>query len=81
MFLVAPRLNLRETGALGQIFPFAVKAMSTANMNIGTSELWASGKMLYPQMHAHQPTVPGDKHNCERILEVARISIEHLVIS
>ncbi|ELQ40620.1 hypothetical protein OOU_Y34scaffold00414g51 [Pyricularia oryzae Y34] len=44
-------------------------------------ELWASGKMLYPQMHAHQPTVPGDKHNCERILEVARISIEHLVIS
>ncbi|TLS25584.1 hypothetical protein PpBr36_07652 [Pyricularia pennisetigena] len=44
-------------------------------------EFCASGKMLHPQSHAHQPTSSGEKHNCERILDVARISIEHLVIS
>ncbi|KAI6350802.1 hypothetical protein MCOR25_010383 [Pyricularia grisea] len=44
-------------------------------------DLCASGKMIQSQLHGHQPTPPGEKHNCERILEVARISIEHLVIS
>lgn len=32
-------------------------------------------------LHSHSHKPPGDKENCERILEVARISIENLVIS
>lgn len=55
--------------------------MFIANMKHCTSDLCASGKMIQSQLHGHQPTPPGEKHNCERILEVARISIEHLVIS
>ncbi|KAL8404252.1 hypothetical protein RB594_009203 [Gaeumannomyces avenae] len=78
MLGVRPTEIVRQIG-LKDIVDFLLERSRARHAKI--DELVAAGEIVDASCLSHKPLPPGQKHACQNVLEVARLSIERLVIA